>query len=130
MTPSHNPLMCPICRNVFGARALLEAHVPDCSVSDALDKITKQDIPGTQKLAIIADLGNLARAFTFAHEFDDASDEEKRTMYVCTECYKSDQNNIATPHCGACGRSGTMMLASEFVDSLIEGEDTPRHLLN
>lgn len=121
---------CPICQNPFGSRETLEAHVPDCSVSDALDKVAKQDIPGAQKLALLADLGQIARAFAFAHEFDDATDDERSTMYVCTECYKSAQDNLSRSHCGACGRSGTMMLASTFVDSLIEGEDAPKHLLN
>ena len=126
-----NAHTCPICRKAFDSRDLLELHVPDCSVADALDKVTKQDIPGTQKLAIIADLGNIARAFTFAHAFDDASEAERTTMYVCTECYAPEQNHMPAPHCGVCGRSGTMMLASEFVDALIEGGDeTPRHLLN
>lgn len=120
---SASRMTCPICLQDLPDRAKYEQHVTTCSVSDAIDQVNRGQLSGSEKLAEISNLGQLARILILAKEYDDAPEGVRRHMYACIQCCDLAKDELILPtHCKACGKEGTMMLADEFIGSLMSDE--------
>jgi hypothetical protein len=114
---------CPVCRSQFADHASLEEHIPDCSVSDALDRVTASGLSPKMQLAEIGKLGQIARMFIVAKEYDEATPSERKLMHVCGECCAFVFARQPPSSCTACGKSETMREADDFIGSLLEDGD-------
>lgn len=95
---------CPFCEK---PTTNLE-HVGRCSIVDAKKKLATNGVANASISCIVA-------IITFAKSYDTATDEERQTMWICTQCLCFGVSPIFSTTCPVC-KHNTRMRAKDYVE--------------